>query len=111
MADGSPASMAVISSQYETRVTRVAIPGTSWARVLGADPRRFYVRVEGDAVGIITLSVMPGPAQNISPPGNNHNIPCEFKFRDCPSIVAGEFYGFANPASDVIIIECLYNGD
>lgn len=100
-----------ITANYQTVVTRVPVAANEWVRVLVADPRRFFVRFEVDAAGIIVTFVGPGGFQNVLGPANVNNMPIESKWHDAPARTTGEWYAFVNPNCDILITEDLYVGE
>lgn len=102
--------MSDTGSKYETSLS-VGIPGASkWERVLEADPQRLFVRIMNSAGddAVTSLWVLPGPLLAAMPSPGGHNTPMESKWKDCPSVTAGEWYAFSADGSTCIIIESRY---
>ena len=110
MADSPLPSLAATAALYQTKVSQVNVSGPLWVRVLAADPRRYYVRFQGAIAGGSGPFVMPAPGQNMPVPAGSDTVKHEQFWRDCPSIVAGEWYAAASAGADIWIIECLYVG-
>lgn len=93
-----------------TRVTIFTFPIEGYAQILEANPNRRFVRFElGDGAGV--QDAIPGPPpEDYVNNGSDLNMPKEFKFWDCPSIVTGEWYGRGMVATRMIITECIRVG-
>lgn len=100
-----------LQSQYETRITQVTPAGTDWIRVLEADPRRLMVRFTSNGVMLGNPAVWPGPHPTFTPGSAGLPLEQEYKTKDCPSWVAGEWYARDNAGVPIYIIECLYVGE
>lgn len=111
MSDESVQSgLAKTTSQYQTRVTLLAGAVTAGQLVLKADPRRWYLMVWGESMGPQMSPVMPGPAIPLGAMVPTITAPLEWKYRDCPSIVAGEFYAPYASGTGFLFIEVLFLG-
>lgn len=99
------------AAQYQTKVTRFAIAAPGLVRVLIRDPKRWFVRFERGDVLVVDLPLLPEPYPTGLAGPINQTFPIEFKFRDCPSVVTGEWYGSFGGGSTLIITECVYVGE
>lgn len=100
-------SLAVIASRYQTRITNFVFPAASQDILLQPNPRRWYVRFEvGQGFG--GQYVLPMPTDFDLTLGGLVNLPLEYKYRDCPSIVTGGFVGAGQMGTSIIIIEVEY---
>lgn len=95
--------LAIIASQYQAVATRVVSDGSGKQLLLMRDPKRVYVLFR--AVGGIAYP-MPYPGQ--IPSGligsETHDGDLEFKQRDCPALVTGEWYMVSTVPGDTIDI-------
>jgi hypothetical protein len=98
-----------ISAKYDTVATVVTLAfSPNWTRILEANPRRWSVTFIADGVAT-NIIVAPAPVQNTITAGfDNQSYPQTYLFRDMPSAVAGEWYGFAPVGGDLLIWECVY---
>ena len=101
-------SLAIIASQYETHRTLFGFISTGVFEVLGPNPNRWYVRFETSTGGAGVHGVIPDGFGADVAATNVANLPLEYKFRDCPSIVAGGFKGRGNIGTTILITECIF---
>lgn len=98
----------VYAGAFQTRNTIYTGTGAGIFLVMKADPRRIFVEFQS-LDGIATaLTIYPGPIPNGFLGVAQNNLPLQYKFHDCPSIVQGEFYGAVDLGLRVFISECLY---
>lgn len=111
MADVPLPSLAATAAMYQTQVSQSIPPASVWTRLLPADPRRYYVRFAVSGLGT-TFPILPAPAQKIAPTGVGGGLGAsEYKWKDCPSMVAGEWYCVGDGASFVTVVTCTYIGE
>lgn len=103
--------MAATGGKYQTVVTRItgAVPG--WRRVLLADPRRWYVAFAMEGAAGTVGWVMPGPVANVTTPSAGSNLPIDFKYRDAPAALIGEWFSAMGAGAGMMIVEQLYIGE
>lgn len=102
-------SLAVIASQYQTKITEFTYSGADNEQILAPDPRRWYVQFLPGQGGA-GQQVLPSPGSTNLNASSGATIPREYKFRDCPSIVGGAFFGNGMLGTSVYIIEVVYLG-
>lgn len=112
MTDSTPSVVppSAYLSLFKTQVSIFQNGAPGVFKILSADPRRVYVKVQTNPTANVSGYVLPGPIPNTFTTSTQSNLPQEFKFHDCPSIVQGEFYCGFQVLSQVYIIECLYVG-
>ena len=104
--------MPQIGSKYTTQVTDFAATINGFQKILSSNPRRLYVKFIINGAGMINSPVVPGAGQSSYPSTPPAEFVSEYKWKDCPSIVSGEFYANISPGFNTItIIECLYTGE
>lgn len=103
--------LAVVASRYQTVNTVYAFGGSTSERVLKADSRRWYVRFTAVSSNVVNGIILPGPWPSGVPAINSSFDVIEYKYKDCPSIVGGEFYGQVGLSGTIVITECLYLGE
>jgi len=97
-------------SLFQTQLSYVTFGGTSPLLLLHADPRRVYVAFFAGGGFGSTVWCRPGPIPNGFPVPVAGNLPLDYKFHDCPSVVMGEWYGWGTLGATVEMIECLFVG-
>lgn len=107
--DGLP-SLAVIASQYETFNTLYVSTVNQMQRILKANPDRWYVQFQALSGGIYNSPLMPGPAILNVPSAPITRPEWEWKYKDAPSIVTGEFYMNMGVGAQILITEVVYEG-
>lgn len=55
-------------------------------------------------------SILPAPSHANLNASTLANVPAEFTYKDCPSLVTGEWFGFGAVGTSVFVIECVHNG-
>jgi len=109
-ADAPIPSLAATASLYQTKVSEVVLTGTGWDLLALADPRRYYIEFWHDFVAA-AVGIVPGPGQMTTPQGySTGSNPVAYKWRDCPSMVGGEWYAFGMIGTPIKVIECVYVG-
>lgn len=115
MADDAPTYgsgwMAGTASRYQTVVTRITGAATGWRQILKANPQRWYVAFAMEGAAGTVGWVMPGPVTNVTTPSAGSNLPIDFKFRDAPSAVIGDWFSAVGAGAGMMIIEVLYVGE
>lgn len=101
-------SLAETVSGYQTIISLVPLNSMSFVKVLDLNPDRWYLKVYHSSGGLGT-PVLPGPI----PAGTDAvtftaEPQSEWKFRDCPSIVTGEFFARGGAGENLFIIESIY---
>lgn len=110
MSESPVPTMAATSALYQTQVSEATPPIGSWTRILAADARRYYVKfiLEGGLGNV--PRILPGPGQDLTVSGTNGDGTAEYHWRDCPSVVTGEWWMDGTGTMVVTIIESLYVG-
>ena len=108
--DGNSPDIAVVASLYTTKNTIVQGDGSGSQLILRANPRRWYVRIAYHHGLNGNYNFQPGPPSGDMIQTFTADNPAEFKFKDCPSIVTGEFYGTWDATTFMIITEVIYTG-
>jgi hypothetical protein len=104
-------SLAIIASRYMTKITVFPTSAVAIQRVLAANPDRWYVRFDSDQFSGFANGLFPGPPTTPPAGVSKEQPPLEYKFRDCPSIVTGEFYLYGGAGgTNIYIFECIYQG-
>jgi hypothetical protein len=103
-------SIEVISAKYQTKVTEVTGLTIEWTKIADRNPRRVYIdfRVQGGLTG--QLGVIPEPGQNITPQSFDLDPRGPYLWKDCPSMVTGEWYAVSGLATGMVVIEVEYVG-
>jgi len=105
--DNEP-SLAVIRSSYQTEVTLFTFAGLVMEQVLESNPKRWYVEFQV-ITGAGSWRLSPEP---LAEPTINGQIEAgtvlSYKYRDCPSVVTGEWYATSILGSVLQITECIY---
>lgn len=103
--------MTTATASYQTRSWLYTGTGAVNQRIIEANPTRLFLKITGPTALAISGPIYPGPPIDEDLSAMASNLPQEWKWKDCPSIVAGEFYGSLGPGSQVLITECLYVGN
>lgn len=96
---------------YRTQTTVFIASGAALELILPADPRRWFLQINVGSPFTMNRYIFPGPYPVYTVGIVTQTFPLEFKYRDCPSIVAGEFYGGFSAGSQIFLTECLYVGE
>lgn len=102
--------MQTIVSRYENQSIIYTGDGTAMQLVLPADSQRFFVRFEASGFAAFTSPLFPGPVPDPLPVGSQAVLPVEYRFRDCPSIVTGEFYCGVGGGTEIVIFTSRFIG-
>lgn len=103
------ANLNLVAAKYRTSTTEFVYANNILETVLEANPNRWFVQFL-NGQGASGKTVLPkGQPYEVADNLYDH-LPLEYKFRDCPSIVTGEFVGIGMPGESIIIIECIYLG-
>lgn len=86
--------MAATAAAYQTIVTPIPIPAGTVGKLVGYNPKRWYIRIwiSGGAGNSCQVAPAPLPTGTVQFPTNTS--PVESKFRDAPAMTTGEWYGF-----------------
>lgn len=103
--------LAVIASRYQTVHTPFTFDGSTVQRLVAADPRRWFIRFTLLGAPSGTYPILPGPPITLPALLGVSISAQEHKYRDCPSIVTGEWYAGAAALDRLIITECIYLGE
>lgn len=103
--------LALIASRYQTINTVVSLAAGVLTEILAADPRRWFVRFSTSAIAGMQYPPTPGPAVTLPLANFNLSGVQEYKFRDAPSAVTGEWYAQSPAGDTVLITEVVYLGD
>lgn len=102
--------MAGYAAHFKTQNTIYTATGAGFVRVLTADPRRWYVQFIGIAGAVVSPMVYPGPMPSPIGATVDAGTVQAYKFRDCPAMVAGEWYVFDDGLLQLLITEQLLEG-
>jgi hypothetical protein len=102
--------MTGIVSRYMTRNTPFDSAGTGWQKLLDADPSRLWVQFLTDGVAGTTFAIIPGPIPDLWVPTGFTLDRIDYKFKDCPTVVTGEWYLYDTLLRHLLITECLFRG-
>ncbi len=102
--------MSWTASQYAVQVTRAVKAAGGSERLLEADPRRWFLRVENGPAAGGSAFVLPAPGPDGSDAVAVTNLPRESKWRDEMAATTGEWYWIASIGQVVYITEVLYVG-
>lgn len=105
------ASMAELAALYSTVVSRFTFTPSAWQLILKANPKRVYVQFINPNAGAANIGIGPGGIQSLPTVLYSLGGITEFKFKDAPAMVTGEWYGNSSLANTIYMIEQLYNGD
>ena len=100
--------MSVIQSRYQTRVSSFVFSGATVEQILTANPRRFFVQIRMGTGVMLSYPPSPGPSLNVAFGGFSPSLDYTWKFKDCPSVVTGEFYAGGTALGTLLITECIY---
>ena len=103
-----PTGLAFTASLYQTLNTRVVFGAAGTQLLLPANARRLYLSVERITAAGVFHMLLPGPVPAGIVPVQNSSFRIEWKWRDGPSIVAGEWYALISGACTFVTTECLY---
>ena len=103
--------MVAAGSRYQTKTTIVSVLSNVPKQLVEANPLRLYIRFETGPSGFAMPEVLPAPRVGVAMGFAGTRAEKEFKWKDCPSIVIGEFYAYSNLNNEVTVIECCYLGD
>lgn len=103
-------SMSAINAGYLTVNSIVTTAVNGLQRILRAEPRRYYLRFQPGSATSVNGPLMPGPPLAIVGGPFGLTIPQEWKWRDCPSIVTGEWFVDVAPGNQFVITEVWYVG-
>lgn len=100
-------SMAYLGSLYRTKLTLFSGAVGGFGVCLAANPQRVYLRF--DPVGLLGSGsyVYPGPSIGNISVSNSLNLPSEWIWARCPSIVTGDWYTNISSGGIFLITECL----
>lgn len=105
------ADMSWTASVYKTVNTAVAVPAGLVAKVLSADPRRYWVLIRPGGFVVADTIILPGPVLTGFSTTGLAAETIESKWKDAPSVTAGEWYIYGGAGMVLIVTECLYVGD
>lgn len=102
-------SLAEILADYQTVITVYVTTNVAVQRVLPINSRRWYVRFFSDSLSGFFNGLFPGPPMPPIPAVAMTGRDMEYHFRDCPSIVGGEWYLYgAAPNQNIYCVQSLY---
>jgi hypothetical protein len=107
MADVS-ANIAVIASDYDTIVEVISLPINDWGLMVEANPNRWYISFSPAFFPPHAGFIGPAPIQNGVTLAVDNIPEIERKYRDCPSIVTGEWYGVSAGGGSILVTQCIY---
>lgn len=102
--------MATTTGNYLTRNTVVALTGTGDQLVVKADTRRYWLRIVSLQPVVAGTYIYPGPVVPAVVAGVFASLDIESKWKDCPSVTAGDWYAVNGGGGSVLVTECLYVG-
>lgn len=106
---GEPSTdLAVIASRYQTVNTVFTFDGSPTQMILRGDPKRWYVKFTNMTITNPVVFPYPGPPVDTAAFFSAPFVSAEYKYRDCPSVVTGEWYAAGGALVSVLITECLY---
>lgn len=102
--------LAVIASRYQTINTVVVFDGSNPQQILRADSRRWYLRFS--SLSITSPAMMPYPAPPVAAVfSSTPNVfDLEWKYRDAPSALIGEWYASGLAGETIMVTEIVYLG-
>ena len=104
-----PTGLAYTASLYQTRLSVFTFAGTgAFEKIIGRDPARLAIRFECIGLWNPQLPLIPGPPLTVTTGIPTSSPPYEFKWRDYPSWVAGEWYGGCTGGTKLVVWEEIY---
>lgn len=103
--------MAAESSNYTTRVTKVTKPVAGVQLLVEANPGRVFLQIWIPAADPAVPTVFPGPADFGTFVGGPYSLFGEWKWKDAPSVVTGEFYCDTALVASYVLVECVKKGE
>lgn len=99
-----------IGAKYQTIISLYTptVPGIQL--ILGANARRVYVKFCQNG-GAGNHQILPGTGFFPTAPIPPQELIVEYKWKDCPSVVSGEWYWDGVLLFSVTILECVYLGE
>lgn len=100
----------VYGTLCQTVVTIIPQTTAAGQLILKADPRRLYLEWWGQGMNNSMGAIVPGPYPAAMSGAANMTAPQVWKFKDCPSVVTGEWYSAGAPFNGWVCIQVLFVG-
>lgn len=99
-----------IVSRYETIVSQAVTTTPNITRIVKANPQRLWIKFIPQSGTVLQSPILPGPVSSDYVLGSVPNTNETYMFRDCPSVVTGEWFVAMQVGSRLTIIECCFLG-